>query len=56
MGKRARRIQRAHDLRKLPNQPKQEFVARKVRELEQMDAELQAAMNRGGSPSELQGP
>jgi hypothetical protein len=53
MGRKARRIQRAFDERKQPNEKKVTFVERKVRELEQMDEELAEAM-RGNR--ELQGP
>lgn len=44
MGKRARRKQREADLRKQPNAPKKPFVERKVKELFDMDYELQQAM------------
>jgi hypothetical protein len=41
MGKRARRKQRAADLRKQAQAPKGPFVERKVSELREMDAEIQ---------------
>lgn len=41
MGKRGRARARAHDLRKQPNEKKKPFVERKVRELVEMDKELE---------------
>lgn len=47
MGRRARRKQREHDLRKQPNDRKAPFVERKVRELFDMDLAIAALIEKG---------
>lgn len=46
MGRKQRNRMRSHDERKAPSASKSEFVARKVKELQNMDREIQALMGR----------
>ncbi len=47
MGRKQRNRQRKHDMRKQPNAPKGPFVERKVRELQDMDLQIQAILDKG---------